>query len=115
MPSPPWRCASPCQAGRFRATDNGLSQCIIDGNGQLSGVGDFKGPAGLADVLTGSGQLEGCVVKQVYRFAMGRREMPADTALLENLTTSFKDQNRGFKTLLLDVVSDATFAYRKEE
>lgn len=103
------------QTGRFRATDNNLPQCVIEGTGTLTGIGDFKGPAGLADALTQSGQLEGCVVRQVYRFAMGRREMPADAALIDNLTEAFKSKNRGFRTLLLDVVSDATFAYRKEE
>lgn len=103
------------QSGRYRATDNNLPQCIIEGTGSLSGIGDFKGPSGLADLLTQSGQLEPCVVRQVYRFAMGRREMPADAALLENLTDSFKGKNRNFKSLLVDVVGDATFAYRKEE
>ncbi|MFL5320624.1 MAG: DUF1588 domain-containing protein [Myxococcaceae bacterium] len=102
-------------AGRFRTSEAALPQCGIDGNGTVSGMGDFNGPAGLADLLMNSGQLEGCVVKQVYRFAMGRREAIADTALLEKLTDEFKGQNRAFDQLLVDFVTDNTFAYRQQE
>ena len=41
-------------------------------------MGTFNGPAGLAELLIASGQLESCVVTQLFRFALGRREAPAD-------------------------------------
>ena len=70
---------------------------------------------GLSELLMQSGRFEQCIVTQVFRFASGRREAPADLALLDNLTTGFKKKNRMFAELLLDYVSDDTFAFRKEE
>ena len=36
-----------------------------------SGLGTFNGPAGLADLIAGSGNLESCLVTQLYRMALG--------------------------------------------
>ena len=103
------------QAGRYRTTDLNQPTCAIKGDGAISGVGDFHGPAGLENLLIQSGALEACVVKQVYRFAMGRRELPPDEALLDRLTTGFVSKDRPFGALLLDLASDETFAFRIDE
>ncbi len=105
--------------GAWRDTDTGLPQCPIAGNGTIAGLpgGDksFTGETGLTDMLTGSGLFEQCIVTQVYRFAMGRREQPQDAALITALTDGFKSKGRLFNGLLLDFVSDDTFTYRREE
>jgi hypothetical protein len=103
------------KAGRYRSTDDGHPECPIDGNGEVAGVGSFRGPAGLADLLTASGQLEPCIVTQVFRFASGRRETTAEQALLDSLKQSFQDNHRSFRELLLALVSDPNFAFRAEE
>jgi hypothetical protein len=103
------------QAGRYRTTDNGLPQCPISGNGRIAEMGAFNGPGGLEDLLLASGQLEQCVVTQVYRFAMGRRESGEDGGLISALTARFRTSNHSFTQLLLDFVSDETFAFRKNE
>jgi len=107
------------RAGQYRATDDGEPTCAIEGKGKITGLpaGDvaFEGVTGLSDLLMESGRFEQCIVTQVFRFASGRREAPADLALLDNLTTGFKKKNRMFAELLLDYVSDDTFAFRKEE
>ncbi|MBL8957425.1 MAG: DUF1592 domain-containing protein [Myxococcaceae bacterium] len=107
------------RAGQFRATDDGQPSCAISGQGELTGLPGgtqaFQGVVGLADLMVGSGDLEACTVKQVYRFAMGRREEAFDLGLLDKLTASFKDHNRSFQGLLLDLVSDETFAFRRDE
>jgi hypothetical protein len=100
--------------GRFRATDDNLPQCAIAGDGELE-IGKFNGPSELADLLIQSGRLEGCVTTQVYRFAMGRRETPRDAPLIESLALEFQSKNRNFSELMLDLVSDETFAFRMEE
>ncbi len=107
------------QAGVYRTTDNGAPTCALDGKGKIAGLpaGDveFQGVTGLSDVLMNSGKFEQCIVTQIFRFASGRREAPADLALIDNLTTGFKNKNRIFSELLLDYVSDSTFAFRKDE
>lgn len=107
------------QAGRFRSTDLNLPQCPIDGEGRVTGLpgGDFSfnGPDGLSQVLTESPAFDRCVVTQVLRFAGGRREKPDDAMAIDRFTERFRAQNRDFRALLLDLVSDETFAFRTEE
>lgn len=107
------------RAGQYRTTDDGQPTCTISGKGKITGLpagdGTFEGVTGLTDMLLDSGRFEQCVVTQVFRFAAGRRESPADLALLDTLTTGFQKKQRGFAELLLDYVADDTFAFRKEE
>ncbi len=107
------------RAGQFRTTDDGEPTCTIEGKGKITGLpaGDvaFEGVTGLSELLMDSGRFEQCIVKQVFRFASGRREAPADLALIDNLTSGFQKKNRQFSELLLDYVSDDTFAFRREE
>jgi len=62
-----------------------------------------------------SGKLEECIVTQLYRYAMGRRELPADQPTLDALSTLFRQKARSFEELVLDTVSSAAFANRTEE
>jgi hypothetical protein len=41
--------------------------------------------------------------------------MPRDAQTLDNLTSQFKQKNRPFKELMLDLVSDPNFSFRMEE
>lgn len=108
------------QAGRWREHDPGLPECTIAGDGELFGAGPngdalaFNGPAELGSVLLESGAIESCLVKQVFRFAAGRREKSADAAFLDALGASFAQTHR-FDELLLDVVSAESFGLRQEE
>ncbi len=105
--------------GRYRTTDDGLPNCPIEGQGTVTGApaGDlsFSGPDGLADALIASGAFERCVVTQVFRFAQGRREEALDVPGILERTDTFKAGQRNFQGLLLDVVTDESFAFRREE
>ena len=105
--------------GRYREHDDGLTQCAIDGEGAVVGApaGDlaFKGPDGLADALIASGAFERCVVTQVFRFSQGRREEANDIPGILQRTETFKAGQRNFQSLLVDIVSDDTFAFRRDE
>jgi hypothetical protein len=103
------------RTGAFRTHDNGAPQCTISGDGELAGTGKFNGPAGLANMLMSSGKLEDCIVTQLYRYAMGRREVPADQPTLDALSALFRQKARSFEELVLDTVSSAAFANRTEE
>lgn len=105
--------------GRYRTTDDSLPQCPIEGQGTVVGApaGDlaFSGPDGLADALIASGAFERCVVTQVFRFTQGRREEATDIPAVLARTERFKAGQRNFQALLLDVVSDPAFAFRRDE
>jgi Protein of unknown function (DUF1588)/Protein of unknown function (DUF1592)/Protein of unknown function (DUF1595)/Protein of unknown function (DUF1585)/Protein of unknown function (DUF1587) len=103
------------RAGKYRTTDKDAPECTITGDGEVSGVGKFNGPAALGEMLIKSGNLERCIVTQAYRLAMGRREVAADGAIIESLATSFINKNRAFDELLLDLVSSAAFVHRQVE
>ncbi len=103
------------RAGRYRAHDLNEPGCLISGDGQIAEVGPFKGPAGLSDLLVSQTNLDRCVVTQVFRFTMGRRELPGDLNLIDELSERFKQKNRPFAELLVDFVSGETFAFRAEE
>ncbi|MGZ6162151.1 MAG: DUF1588 domain-containing protein [Myxococcaceae bacterium] len=102
-------------SGTFRTHDLGEPTCPISGDGVLDGVGNFNGPGGLADLLVASPGFETCITTQLFRFAMGRNETADDADLIALLTRSFHDGQRHFDQLLLEVVSDPRFVYRREE
>lgn len=101
--------------GRYRATEEGKPECVIPGDGAIDGVGTFNGPAELAELAMESGLLEQCVVNQVYRFAMGRRETTEDLPILEELAGRFVSSGYAFDQLLLELVSAESFGFRREE
>jgi mono/diheme cytochrome c family protein len=101
-------------AGKYREHDDGLPQCSIDGKGALPGLGEFSGPAQLAEKLIESKTLEECVVKQYLSFALGRAVGVRDTGALTALSRGFSAEGRSFEQLMLAFVESDAFALRKE-
>jgi uncharacterized protein DUF1588/uncharacterized protein DUF1592/uncharacterized protein DUF1585 len=103
-------------SGRWRATEPDRPDCPIEGHGVIAGVGEFDGPAGLADLLVASPSLDQCIATQVYRFAIGRAELDAtDDAFISTLLTELGDDEVVFDELLLALVSSSEFRHRREE
>lgn len=102
------------QQGRFRSTDAGLPQCVIEGEGEIDG-NVFQGPAGLADLLSEEGLLDTCIVYQSYQFAMGHPVDDDDQRYVDDLVTGFAENGYRFDELMLGLVSDEAFLYRREE
>jgi hypothetical protein len=102
--------------GGYRATEPDRPDCPIDGEGDFAGTGTFNGPSGLSDLAVASGFVEACVVKQLYRFAIGRTELDQyDDALVDRLATeSSADGMRLFDFITRYVTSEA-FRYRRDE
>jgi hypothetical protein len=103
------------RTGAYRATDKDDASCHISGDGEVTGLGKFNGPAELGELIAGAGNLESCVVTQLYRMALGRRESGADGPTLAKLTDAFKTSGRAFDKLLVDVVADPAFVHRQLE
>lgn len=102
------------RAGKWRTQELEDASCTISGDGELDGIGTFNGADGLADLFSDSGSLEPCLVKQVFRFTMGRWERAPDEGLLDSLRTRFVNNGRRFDELLLDLVSEPAFSERVE-
>jgi hypothetical protein len=103
------------RTGAYRATDKDNPQCAISGDGEVVGLGTFNGPAQLADLIAGSGNLESCLVTQLYRMALGRRESAGDMPTLTKLSDGFKQSGRKFDELLVEVIADPAFIHRQLE
>jgi hypothetical protein len=103
------------RTGAYRTADKDNPQCTISGDGEVVGVGKFNGPAELAELVIASGGLESCVVQQVFRMALGRRDSDADRATLTRLTDGFKQRGRAFDQLLVDMIADPAFIHRQVE
>jgi hypothetical protein len=104
------------QLGRYRSVEPDEPSCTIDGNGELVGVGTFNGPAELSDLLIASGELNQCVVTQLYRFAAGRFELDAiDRSFVSMLTDKLGAGDFRFDQLVLELVGSEPFGYRRDE
>jgi hypothetical protein len=101
--------------GRYREHDDGLPECIIEGEGALPGsLGTFTGPAELAALLVDSGHIERCAMQQFYQFAIGREVDGIEQPVVEELVDGFREAGHDLKAFLLDFVSSDRFALRRE-
>ncbi len=69
----------------------------------------FNSPRELGKILAGSTQCQECVVKQVFRYLMGRHETAADAAALEIATQEFRASGFQFQELLVSLVKWTTY------
>jgi hypothetical protein len=103
------------QAGVFRTTDNGLPQCPIKGEGDITGIGIFQGPKGLSQLLVDKGIIGQCMIRRLYEFAMGHRsKSEEDETFIKNLEVSFNENGMSLKRLIVEFVSSSEFFYKKE-
>jgi hypothetical protein len=103
------------RAGKYRTHDDDNASCIISGNGSIEGMGNFNGPAQLSDLLVNNSGLDDCLVKQVYRYAMGHREADGDMPLLSTLSDAFRSDDHHFDQLIVELCAQEAFGYRVEE
>ena len=101
--------------GRFRTADPAGCEIGEHANGEVPGLGSFRGPGELGALLAPSDDLLHCLGTQLVRFATGRGEpAPEDVALAAALLAD-RGADLRFDELLLDLVSSPTFAFRKLE
>ena len=83
----------------------------IDATGEIAGLTNaaFSEPSQIGKMLADSRACQECVVKQMFRYAFGRVETPADRAAVKNAVTVFKDSGFKFKELLIALVRSPQF------
>jgi len=100
--------------GLWRDIDGGKA---IDATGEMTATSDIDGPfdgaVELARKLSGSRDVEVCMVKQWFRFGYGRSEGDADQCALQALSSALR--GGGFEQLLLALTQSDTFLYRTND
>ncbi len=101
--------------GAYRTTDQGLP---VDASGMIAGTsieGAFNGAVELSQKLAGSAEVEACMTRQWFRYALGRLETVADGCSLEGIVGEFAGANHDVRQLLAAVVASDAFRYRRVE
>jgi hypothetical protein len=75
----------------------------LETQGYVAGISDsaFETPAQLGVILARSPVCQDCIVRQLFRYTLGRMESPADRSLLQRLSARFRDSQFRFKELML--------------
>jgi hypothetical protein len=74
----------------------------IDAQGYVAGLADskFSSPAELGAVMAKSPPCQECIVKQYFRYTLGRIETPADRTTLRKVFDEFRDSQFKFKRMM---------------
>ncbi len=98
--------------GRFRETEPNRPDCPIDGQGEVTGVGTFRDPSGLSDVLLKAGALHDCSIVQMERFVHGHTDLDANDEASAKVLGDLRPGDFKMRDLLLDIVSAEAFLHR---
>jgi Protein of unknown function (DUF1592)/Protein of unknown function (DUF1588)/Protein of unknown function (DUF1595)/Protein of unknown function (DUF1585)/Planctomycete cytochrome C/Protein of unknown function (DUF1587) len=91
--------------GIYRDTENGLT---IDASGDLDGE-SFKDAAELGKLLRHSPRVGTCMVRNLFRFALGTLEGDGDDELITEFAGTLEKSGYRFKSLLLAVAASKGF------
>lgn len=83
----------------------------LNTEGDVAGIKDshFSSPRGLGKILAGSDRCQECVVKQLFRYAAGRKETAADRAIIQRSYEAFRDSKFRFQDLMVALVKSIEF------
>lgn len=92
--------------GAFRTLDNGLP---IDPTTQAEGLGAFSSPETLGMLLRNDKRAATCLVRNLYRHAMGQLEREGEEYAIHRIAIAFAGSGYRVKSLLLEIVSSPAF------
>jgi hypothetical protein len=100
--------------GRYRTIDGGKA---VDTSGALHETrdadGELDGIAELGQRLAESAEVEECMTRQWFRYAINRFEQGSDACSMERLYTQFRARGNDLRTLPAAVVTSDAFLYRR--
>ncbi len=84
----------------------------IDPAGYVAGIKDsgFNSPSQLGAVLAKSAQCQECLVKQYFRYTLGRMETPADRPMIRQVLEDFRNSQFRFKELIVALMRARGFS-----
>ena len=100
--------------GRYITDEGGKP---IDASGEIKGTQDIDGPFNgaieLSQRLSGSNQVQDCMVSQWFSFALGRNlDKTRDACSLQGVKTAFAASDYNLRELLFAIVKSDAFRYR---
>ncbi|MGH9674244.1 MAG: DUF1592 domain-containing protein, partial [Bryobacteraceae bacterium] len=101
--------------GRWRAKEEILTpakfELPVETSGEIAGLPEsaFSDSRELGRVLAASRVCQECIARQVFRYAFGRVESPADRETIGRLFTVFRDSGFRFKELVIALVRSDEF------
>ncbi len=101
--------------GVYRTEENGLP---VDESGELVAAdvtGSFDGVPELAEMLVRSENVQQCVVRQWFRYSLGRFELDEDACTLEMLDAAFEDADHDIRSILVAIATSDAFTYKRFE
>lgn len=100
--------------GVYRTEQNGRP---VDASAELVDMGSLDGPVNgavdLAKKLADSPEVQRCVARQWFRYALARQDGAADACTLDALSTSFNASGHDVRALLVDIVASDAFRLRR--
>jgi hypothetical protein len=100
--------------GRFRTTDGGKP---VDASGALTATSDADGPMvgvpALAAKLAGSADVQACMARQWFRYALGRFDQPGDACSVRAIGDAFRAAAYDLRALPQAIVQTDAFLYRR--
>ena len=79
--------------------------------GRIQGIADseFSTPKELGRILAEDESCRRCIVKQLFRYAFGREETPADQPAVDRMLTAFRESGFQFQELIISLVTSRPF------
>lgn len=86
--------------------ENEIVELDLNTEGDVAGLPNskFSSPRGLGTILAASERCQECVVKQVFRYATGRKESAADRRTIQQAYSDFRDSKFRFQELMVALV-----------
>lgn len=78
----------------------------LDTTGSIAGIpnSNFSSPKELGEILAKTPGCQECVVKQFFRYTMGRMETRADRPMIDSIVRDFKNSEFKFKEMMISLV-----------
>ena len=86
-------------------------EMALDTSAEVAGIpnSSFSTPKELGAILAGNRSCRKCVVRQLFRYAMGRHETEADRAVIDRVFEKFEQSDFRFRELILSLVRSESF------
>ncbi len=91
--------------GKFRSAEN---QAPIDTQGDFDGVG-FADAAELGQAFADNSLVSACLVQNLYRYAVGRKQTNSERPLLRHLEKTFAEQGHQIPALMRNIANSEAF------
>ena len=100
--------------GRYRERDGSGP---VDASGEMLHPDDngeaFDGALELTEIIASRPDVAQCMVRQWFRFAMGREEAEGDATLIDDVVSAFEQTGHEMRSLPLQIVQSRAFRFRR--